>query len=734
MKPLHRSPVRRWKAGCFLALLLVSVAVIGSLLWIRSRIPDLPREPVPFDKNGIPTLTAQTEADLAGKLGEVHAVHRRLQMEMVRRFAEGRISELLGDDFVELDRVMRLMDIPGQSREALKTMSGDDLAYLEAYAEGVNRTTQSRKPPLLASLGGIALEPWEPACSLYPLGLMAWDLARNFHQEIFLLKASSRVPPERLALLFPAYPGAPPLPLEELQSLKELGPFPPVLEGFSTLRDYLSLTASNAWALAPSRTRSGSVILASDPHLAKSFPPLWYAVRFRMGDLEGAGLTLPGVPVIGIGHTAKTAWGFTNVMADTVDLTVALPEGNGWTHQGKNLPVTKEILEIGVRGGARKEAVIHRTPIGPVITEAEPGKPIVILRSAPVQGSTLTAFRRLLRAKTVPGVLESGRDMGSVAFNLVTADKEGTIGWHAVGNIPVRDGYSGIVPTAGKDPGGFLDYDDLPHAIDPPEGFLVSANERTDDRLSHAWCAPYRKDYLDAELSRTRNWGIEEIQALQMSVKSRQAEILLPELFPRLPRELRDPLEAWDRKMVPESAEAALWIHLYEDLTRALVEDELGELYSHYLEILPFTYPAVDEAITHPESPLWDDVRTETTESFEDVVSRMSSTGSKPWGEEHTYWLAYPAAIRLNFFPFSLGRFPYPGDLNTVNLGGYNPARGHGTLFIASMRFTVEFKSGTVKSWVSLPGGQSEHIMDPLASNLFDTFLHGEPLAFDTLP
>ena len=266
---------------------------------------------------------------------------------------------------------------------------------------------------------------------------------------------------------------------------------------------------------------------------------------------------------------------------------------------------------------------MYRTDRGPVITAVEKGiEAVAVLKwCGTLPGGTLCdrSFGGLissLRATSAAEVLEGGRSWLYVSQNLVAADDQGHIGWHATGAVPVRAGYSGRLPadaSSGADWTGFVPFDSLPHVIDPPRGWLATANYRPEGfesgrPLSYSWCAPYRLRRIEDALSKLRAPRAEDFRRLQMDVHSLQADRILPLL---LAHGFSDPkaveaaavLAEWDREVTAYSAGAALYEVFLVQLERELLEQRLGTDMVLYFNAK--MYGIEDEILERADSPLW---------------------------------------------------------------------------------------------------------------------------------
>ncbi len=325
--------------GLRLLLLLPVVAVLGGFLWLRSSLPQeegrlvLPglvaEARITRDEHGIPTIAATSDRDAAFALGFVHAQDRLFQMDTMRRYGAGRLSEWFGAATLRADRFTRTLGLYRAAEQQYALLTPELRAALDAYAAGVNAYLARRQgalPPEYQLLRA-APEPWRPADTLVWGKLMDLQLAGNFRSELLHARLAQHLSPEELAILYPPYPHDAPV---------ALGGASASLEGLPLDAIYASLPglvgptfASNNWVVDGMHSVSGKPLLANDPHLGFSAPSVWYLARIETPGARLDGVTAPGGPFIIIGHNAKIAWGFTTTGGDVEDLFVERVERPG---------------------------------------------------------------------------------------------------------------------------------------------------------------------------------------------------------------------------------------------------------------------------------------------------------------------------------------------------------------------------------------------------------------------
>ncbi len=493
MRPVLRLLLRVLTWIGILVLLLASV--IAGALWLTlprsnqaAQIPGLsaPVE-IGFDQDGIPRIHAASALDAAAALGFVHARDRLFQMELMRRNASGRLSEIAGPATLPLDRMMRTLGLRRHAVADLATLPPEARAMLEAYARGVNAWIAARgrfAAPEFLLLG--APEPWEPVDSLLWGKTMGVWLSSNWRTELTRLRLQGHVSQQMIDELWPAsrIPARPDaalaLPWRFAEAAERLQAMLPAFPAPFTLPS----TASNEWAVDGSHTATGAPLLAGDPHLALGFPGIWYLARIETPGHVLAGATAAGIPFLVIGHNGHIAWTFTTTGADVQDIFVETPVGTGeyQTPDGPR-PFTVHEERIHVRGQPDQVLTVRETRHGPIITDLlGPNEPLLASAMGNLQPNDTAAagLLALNRAETVAQAGAAAPVITAPVQNLLVADRQG-IALFLTGRVPIRKAGDGSAPVAGADGAhdwiGWVAGADLPHFVTPASGRLVNTNE-----------------------------------------------------------------------------------------------------------------------------------------------------------------------------------------------------------------------------------------------------------------
>jgi penicillin amidase len=687
VKPFRDIRIRRWAAvlailtslGVLLAVaafrLLTGLPVPRSSGEIVARGLRAPVE-VLFDRWGVPHVYARDVDDAWFAAGYLQARERLWQMELYRRAASGRLSELFGEATLPADRRFAALALRRAAEAEWAAASPDVRLALARHAAGVNALIEGLGRfgrPLEFQLLGVTPEPWTPVDALAIGKLMAWRLAENRHGELVrgaLRNAIGDVETARLMGPLPAWapavlgvPGAPRGPAAPRAgrtpgirtTTARVGELPAGLEWLATTA---RPAGSNSWVIAGRRTRSGRPLLANDPHLGIELPSIWYELHLVASGLDVTGATIPGEPFVVIGHNQWIAWGLTNTGADVQDFYVEDVDFAARTYLYENewRPLGVRRATIGVRGRSSPEVYeIFSTRHGPLIaTEAdweEPpvftardGRPSVrplALRWAAVStGQSAGAFAGIDRARNWDEFLDSVRRFGAPSQNFVYADVGGNIGYAMSGALPVRAQGDGSVPvpgwTAAYEWVGRVPLSRLPARLNPPSGQIVTANNEVDPSwgvMTRDWVAPFRAKRI-ADLLGTRT-GLDAaamgriqrdvyaegarplLGALEHAARSRAIAAAEPQA-----RDAIDELRRWNGQVdgrpvatLFQAFEHALWRRTFADeLTPALFQ----QLFEYGLDE---RYAGVYSILDDPQSPWWDDIATiDRLETRDDIM------------------------------------------------------------------------------------------------------------------
>ena len=776
---MARKRKRILKAALYLLLTLLLVlagVVIFSIIKLRASLPirdgelqikglNLPVT-VTTDRFGIPMITASTRRDAALALGYVTAQDRLFQMDLLRRRASGRLSEIVGDIAIGTDKRQRVIGFNRVTQAIIANLSNEQREILVAHADGVNAFIQQMDTaPFEFLLLDYQPEPWTAEDSILVVMNIFQVLSFRENDERMMTIMEKSLPPEVVAFLTPdtdsytqvllggpdAHRPIQPIPVKALASIRHA----PKQTGERLVRSTSPVAGSNGWAVDQSKTVDGRAIVANDMHLRLSIPNTWYRVSLHYGNVEISGVILPGAPAIVVGSNGHVAWGFTYIAGDFLDL-VQLeinPENpdeyktpNGW----QRFEVVNERIEI--RGGEHIVQPVKLTIWGPVSPNPLMGQPVAIHWTALQPEAVGMELLDIDQATTLDDALDVMNRFGGPPLNVTMADDAGQIAWTYCGKIPIRKGFDGSSTKSWADGDigweGYIPPSKLPRVISPPEGFIATANNRTLGKdypyiIGYNFANSHRayrinkrlremdqvteQDMFQLQLD-TTNHFYEFYQQLALSVLTEETIANEPLLL-----EARRQIEAWNGKVEVDSVAFGILVRLREILAEDVFEPFLVLCYKTdrrfsyswrnmetplrilLKERIPATLP-------DPENyPDWEQfIRSKLKESIKQLLGKydLKSLDQLRWGTIHKTQISHP----LGFIPM-LGKIlnmpqkPLPG--------GYHCVRATS----ASERMVIS-PGREANGILQIPCGQSGH---PLSKNYKDQFsywLKGEPLPF----
>ena len=439
------------------------------------------------DGYGVPYIEAESDEDAWYALGFCQAQDRAFTLEMMLRAARGTVAELVGPEGIGVDRLSRRLGLLASARPQLDALDPDVRAIFESFALGVTDGTRvgARRPAHEFTLLRTRPTPWTVVDAMGVAKLQSFVMASSWDVKLARYRILREDGPEALKELEPHYPWW--HPISTPQGV-EAGPAADRLAQDLALFGHTVRLggASNAWAVAPDRTATGRPILANDPHLPPSMPPQWYLAHVRTPEWAVAGAAFVGTPIMAVGHNEVAAWGVTLGLADDTDLYLEeLSRDGAAVREGDRfVPCATRREVISVKGKEDLVEEVKVTPRGPILSPILPGEAAAIsirakwLEALPIRG-LLTA----VRARSFDEFRGAFEQWPSASLNVVYADASGSIGWLLAGEVPRRRKGWGTIPLPGWDPDvswedEAVGFEEMPYAIDPPSGFVASANNR----------------------------------------------------------------------------------------------------------------------------------------------------------------------------------------------------------------------------------------------------------------
>lgn len=735
------------------------------------------------DALGVPTVTGATRVDVARALGFVHAQDRFFEMDLSRRRAAGELSELFGRAALATDRSARLHRFRHRAAAVLAAATLDELAQLRAYADGVNAGLQSLDAaPFEYLLLRQDPRPWTIEDSVLVVASM-----------FFSLQDSSTGVEARTALLNEAFPA----PLAEFLNSTASdwdtpmvgatlpAPVPPAADVFDLRKAASAASAqhapeaadrfalalgiippdedargSNNWVVAGSRTADGRALLSNDMHLSLSVPNIWYRVSLVWTDDRGphqvTGVTLPGVPSAVVGTNGQIAWGFTNTTADWSDRVLIEPApGDPSRYLTPDGPRAFEITRerIGISGEDDEVLEVRETIWGPVAAPDHAGRQFALVWVAHSPEGMNFRLSDMERTTTIEEAMAVANRAGVPGQNCVIADRQGQIGWTIAGRIPRRVGFDGRLPVSWADGtrrwDGWYDAADYPRILNPPDGVIVTANNRI---VSGQHLAMLGDGGYDPG-ARARQI-LDGVRAVDRATVSRMLAVQLDDRALMMER-----WRALALKTIGDDATAARaeFKRLIQDSwTGHASVDSVGyrlvrqfRLKTAELAFAPFverlramdaSYPAtpgrslegavwamVTSQPPHLLNPAYRDWTALLRGAIDEIVTSLTTDGralaDRTWGEANTLLVRHPIsnAVPLLSRWLDMPRAPLPGDSHLP--------RVQGTTHGASERLTVS-PGNEAAGYFHMATGQSGHPRSPHYRDGHDAWVNGTPTPF----
>jgi penicillin amidase len=636
---ISRDKVRRRNPALrilYYAACLLVVAVIAALWWLywiaRSPLPQLDgsvavpgissKVRVVRDEHGAPTIEAATLEDLFFAQGYVTAQDRLWQMDVMRRAAAGELSEVIGEATVKMDREERILGLRLAAEAAEKNITPRDRAYFDAYTRGVNAFLESHRDHLSLEfrLMKYTPRPWTVTDSLLVGARMVQDLNHYSNPPALTReKVLAKLGPELTADLYvnSSWRDRPPTEkrrMDEEPATKrddddddddeEVDP-----DGGSNRITSVTPSAlipeqvdlfrpgSNNWVVSGQHTVSGKPLLSNDMHLDHQMPNLWFEAHLRTttGSFDVAGVTLPGVPFVIVGHNQRIGWGFTNVGPTVEDdfIEEFNAQGQYKTPAGWIDPQHRRET-IHVKGKPDVTFDVVTTRHGPIITELLPGETRKIALRWTLQDGEGLVFFDVNTAQNWDEFRKAFSAFGAPGQNVMYADMDGHIGYQATGRVPIRASGDGSLPVSGSDDAhewkGWIPYDEMPRVYDPPSGILATANGRiaTDGykySISTEWEAPWRTDRIYRVLESGKKFAPADMLALQMDVSSTYDRFCADKFVYAIDhaakasdraKKAAEILRDWDGRMSADSPAPTIETKARGELVRLLLEPKLG--------------------------------------------------------------------------------------------------------------------------------------------------------------
>ncbi|WGG47972.1 penicillin acylase family protein [Rossellomorea sp. DA94] len=710
------------------------------------------------DKDGVPHIQAQNEKDLYMAQGYVQAQDRLFQMDLSRRQASGRLSEVVGEKAVDRDKFFRTFGLRRAAEVSFTAYPDEAKQLLEWYAEGVNAYMEEAQDggrlPIEFTLLGYKPEKWTPIDSLTIGKYMAFDLGGHWQGQAFRYWALDNLSKEKAYDLFPTYPKDAPTILSDIGE-----PQIDFKQSFAAAVIPPEFNGSNNWVVSGDKTKSGKPLLADDPHLSLGTPSIWYQMQLESPEVNVSGVIFAGIPGIILGHNEQIAWGVTNTGPDVQDLYIekrSEEDPNLFLYDGKWEKATIVQEPIKVKDGGTIPYKVTITRHGPVISEfahQDEAKEVMSMRWTALDPSLeLSAIININKAKNWDEFEEALEDFHVPTQNFVFASKDGTIAYKANGKIPIRKKGDGLLPVPGWDPDydwqGFIPFDELPKVINPESGYVATANNKvvTDDypyHISHHWAQPYRYMRISEYLEGKSDLTISDMKALQMDQLNLHAREFVPILIKDMEsvslngdqRKAIEMLKSWNYLDDKDLAAPLIFHQWMNEISTGLFEKDVPD---DMMKLFEGRQSVVDELIRKAhkgEESEWfadqEGYETFLAKSLGGALSELeeaygSSMEEWEWGMYHRVYFEHPlssASPILKRFLNEKDPVPVGGSRVTVEAASYNDEGivNHG----ASWRFAID-TSDMENGYHIVGPGQAGHYKSEWYQDQIDAWVNGD--------
>jgi penicillin amidase len=672
------------------------------------------------DVIGVPHIHAAGWEDAMFLQGYVTAQDRLWQMDALRRLAAGELSEIVGRAALEVDRDARRLRMRRMAEELYRTLPSADRVVLAAYARGVNYfiETHHGRLPLEFSILRYDPRPWTVVDCLLAGLQMYRNLTTTWKEELEKSEMLASGDVAKVNFLFPSLIGT------------EFQP------------------GSNAWAISGKHTASGKPLLANDPHLEFSIPSTWYQVHLEAPGLDVTGVSLPGVPCVIIGHNQRIAWGVTNLGFDVEDLYIEKidTQTGRYVFRGKLEQARLETEWIAVKGARPLEFRQWVTRHGPLSISTE-NRHYALLWSAAEPGSFQFPFLDLNRAGNWQEFTAAIARFPGPGQNFVYADVDGNIGYHATGRLPIRRNYDGDVPVDGSSGDfewdGFIPFDQLPSFYNPPQGWIITANQNPfpDNypyRVHGYFASPYRSLEIRSLLTSRDGWKPVEMLPVEKDVYSEFLRDLARRLVAAYDRKKSsgsnltdavDLLRSWNGQMEKQTPAPMVVTLAYQQLRKKIAESASpgkSDLYGSQMA------PAVVAKILDDGGRGWfqdqDELLIGSLAAGLEDGRRVQGGNVKRWdyGRYNQLTIKHPVGSQLPL----LGRY---FNIGPVEMSGATTTIKQTTLVLGpSMRFIADL-SNWDGSLNNLTIGQSGQILSGHYKDQWDAYYSGRsfPMQFE---
>ena len=740
------------------------------------------------DQWGIPHIEAKNQHDALFAYGYTVAKDRLFQMDIQRRLARGELSEILGEDLIEIDKMFRTYLISYKAKQYLSDtskISSDALKYIDAYIQGVNYFIKTGPKTIEHRLIREDVRPFDRLDVASMTIYMSFSLMDGIRRDMLFSMLKEKISKNDLAIIFPDYADNNFLTImeEEIDSIPKRNYFFKEQindSAYKKLISYFDLTekvtglvppfhGSNSWVLSPSRSSSGNAILANDPHIGLSKPDVWYEAHISYPGYNNYGYYIPTIPFPLIGHDDFKAWGMTMFENDEVDLYKETfnPENENQVFFDGKWVNSQEINEqIKVKDKSPEDLNIRVTSHGPIISDYIDGYTGSPLAFSWVFYNLENPFFDMLYDVTTSNDIadfqSSISKVTSPGLNFSYVDKEGNIAWWATGRLPVRDSNinaKSILDGSNPDHNikSYVSFENNPQMINPKSGVIITANNlptaneiESIPRLDGYFRSTDRAHRIYQLLAQKETWSTEELKKIQNDDFLISGLIINKEITAALdplnnqfsPSESKayQLLKTWDGNMPVDSKGACVFQLTIYHVLKVTLEPTLGKdyfrIYMNNLDHWDFfknlmykkTVPFQEESLQSNEKVTNELIYNGFVNAVDEINEKLGvDINNWDWGNIHTITFEHPLGkVSPLDYIFNLGPFPMPAGNNVINKSMSTPGNhDYKVSSLPSTRRLIDI-GNPENSYAIIPSGNSGNFWSNHYDDQLNLFLDGK--------
>lgn len=714
------------------------------------------------DSLAIPYIIAESDEDAAFALGYVHAQERLFQMDLARRAAAGRLSEIFGEQTIAFDKMFLTMGIKNVAYENLKQTSPEVKEILQAYADGVNQYIEDARGKYPIEFDVLGYDPykWQPVHSLMIVRMIAWELNISWWTDITFSRLVQKLGEEKVKEILPAYPQNAPYIIPS--QLKNISVIPSgLMDTDKAFRKFMKMDGthlgSNNWIINDSLSASGKPIIANDPHLGYSMPGKWFAAVIRSNDWNVEGVTLPGVPGIVIGKNKNISWAVTNIMMDDADFYSEKIDSTGTKYfcdnQWKELRNYKDTVKV--KDSDDIPIQIKMTHRGPIISDTHLysiwhpeqyyGNSSISMRwSGNDPSDEMNSYLKINKAKNWDEFKSAVSGFSVPGQNFIYGDNKGNIGYVFGGRLPIRGNNNPTFvfdgTTTANDWKGYLSKSEIPYFLNPKENFIATANNKTvrdfKYHISNLWEPSSRIERINELLKSKSKHSVKDFKHYQNDIVSPYARQITSHILKAFEgikvndENLKQTLALfvnWDFEFGEFSQTPAVYAMFFKHLMKNIFLDEMGDdLFNEYICVANVPYRSVLQLLENPSSSWFDDITTNEIESKDFIIRKSIDDAltelERIFGKNMNAW----QWGKLHRFKFKHAFSGYSGLIDEYIDAGYVGIGGDGTTI-----FNTEYPF--FNSTALLPGFEHDEFENNLGPSMRYIFDFAKPDEFQLI-